>query len=717
MTPNVYVRYALPSRTIDDYMQCDLTSHREAFFHLCPHYSLHGVFPPMLSSFNSIMASLLLPLVHTSVVIFSSNLLTVSYVGGESPHLEVVLNSERVSKFSLLLCVDRNSIDVEAMRCRIPVNPEWICCIHYSVYSPQQIILQINSNILKIKVVQPIENSAEHIASVRLTNMPATPEPSCHLGVIGIFYYTFFSKENWISIPYTGTLFTMMGGRVVMENGLHDEKEQIPKGCLRCALALVTDAEAVVTPWSSFMFPDQRIQRNRNVHVYNEFCFYNSVCCFDFFVSWDTQEHKCRLGYGARTGILYWKTALQPQSFALRYGFSLHVSSDSYCIWWLSNQALPSHLYMSVIGERIAKYIRMKTGEGINLSVDFQLPTPVAFVIAYRRSERSICVQYGLTKTVQETFEDSSTTKYYLSLWPCATLSSDSGYDVEIRSNASGLVLALNGMRLYASSALTLPTEMAAQGVMGVTGFMGLDATVRSYHIEAASDQESSILACASSVVLRDASTMTSSEHFSVTPCEVKYRQHAAYGSEDLELSNPKEFTVEGDVFALDRTLHNYAVVGRDPTRSFLFYMELHADVPARSCVCVFRDLNCSVKRVKQRKDSIRSCFVNNRLSAFEKNSSGLVNSNNTCFQNSTLQLLFHSDALKRSILSFYQDYAKSPCDKSTDDFVCMRELVMMMTRLQVSIRSVEFNNVMLALAKRFEIGYQHVGTGERRES
>ena len=92
MIPNVYVRYDLPPRECVDFMQGDLSVKEEALFQLYPRYSLHGVFPPSLSSFNSVLVSLLLPLGDASTVVFSSDILQVLFTGGEAPCLDVVVD-------------------------------------------------------------------------------------------------------------------------------------------------------------------------------------------------------------------------------------------------------------------------------------------------------------------------------------------------------------------------------------------------------------------------------------------------------------------------------------------------------------------------------------------------------------------------------------------------------------------------------------------------
>ena len=57
MIQNVYVRYDLPPRESVGFMQGELYVKEEALFQLYPRYSLHGVFPPSLSSFNSVLNS------------------------------------------------------------------------------------------------------------------------------------------------------------------------------------------------------------------------------------------------------------------------------------------------------------------------------------------------------------------------------------------------------------------------------------------------------------------------------------------------------------------------------------------------------------------------------------------------------------------------------------------------------------------------------------
>ena len=139
--------------------------------------------------------------------------------------------------------------------------------------------------------------------------------------------------------------------------------------------------------------------------------------------------------------------------------------------------------------------------------------------------------------------------------------------------------------------------------------------------------------------------------------------------------------------------------------------MELCESMPSHCFVAVNRGMTCTVKRVKARRESEMSCFTNNRLAKFGCNSSGLINHNNTCFQNSALQMLFHSDSFKRSLFRFYHEYIERKLPQDNENFICTQSLILMLTRLQVSIRAAEFNNLMLVLQKRFDLGYQHVFT------
>lgn len=715
MIPNVYVRYDLPPKESRDLMEGDLSIKQEALFQLHPRYSLHGVFPPLLSSFNSVMVSLLLPLGNASMVVFSSDILKVLFIGGEKPYLEVVVDRSRVEKISNLFCMDPKHVSVQKMMYRVPFNPELVCCIHYSVYSPQQVMMQINSNILKLTVVQPIENSAEHIASVRITNQPQEGSECHNVGVLGILYYTFSSRENWVAIPHTGVLFTMVGGRVMVESGLQGRDENIPEGCLRCTMELTSENEVVDMPWSSFMETDRRFRRIRNVHVYNEFCFFNSVASFDLCVNWDVKKRCCYVGHGVRKGVLYWKTAVPPQLFTSEFSLASRTSG-SYCIWWISNQTLPHHMYLNVLGDEIAKHLSRRE-DAAEVEVDFLLSFPVAFLVMYSHPDQSTSLQYGTTRVVHRPAQEGGN-QFFLAFQSCCSVQTMANNKVRIESSAGALTVLANGKRVLENHTMLLPEELMAGNMMAVTGFIGMDTAIHSFSLGTTELMTAkSILACSSSMALSNVGFMTTGQNFSVTPCEVKYRNHVSYASTDPKLKNPKEYDVDGSVFALDRTARNFAVVGQDRARCFVFYMEIHADVPSRSCLSVFQDMACSVKRAQKRRDSMCSCFVNNRLLAFEKNSSGLVNYNNTCFQNSVLQLLFHSDSLKRALLSFYQAYQESQCDKTTDAFLCVQALVKVLTRLQVSVRCGEFNSLMLVLEKRFEIGYQAVGLRERVKS
>ena len=649
----------------------------------------------------------------TPTVILRSDVLTITNLGGSPNRLRIQANSDRVRSLKVLSHWDNNYSSVMDLCFEVEIDLHLILNIRYVVVDSQLVMLEVHNDIIKLRLNESADDT--HITRVSVVNEPQSAEHGIPLGILGVYVYHILDKQNWGSIPTTAAAFSMIGCHIGPECGLYslsEERTSVP----RCVLSLETSGEKN-HPWLSFMHMDQRMEYHHTSYVISEFSYFNETCCFDQYVDWTSSQ--VQFGRGARLGLLYWKSALYAQKLAVEFNLSWPSTQPGFCMWWVCTTALPKHRLLTAVAKLLMQYCNTGSLDPVQIDIPFYIQSSIACILLNRGPNGSAFVRYVRLTSRERCVTGERDIDISPSVSEIHCLDVSAAEEVQLQNELSlqvatvgdYIVIRADEKLLFAKSKLLLPFVMCQPQAFVLSGFAGSFVTISRYEVASAAEQTSFILVPSSDTTLYQVAMMSPQTQFNTAPCRVTYQDHISYGSTDPVLGNPTLYEMNGYTFMLDETSRNYGVFAWNQDHSLLFYMELCESMPSHCFVAVNRGMTCTVKRVKARRESEMSCFTNNRLAKFGCNSSGLINHNNTCFQNSALQMLFHSDSFKRSLFRFYHEYIERKLPQDNENFICTQSLILMLTRLQVSIRAAEFNNLMLVLQKRFDLGYQHVFT------
>ena len=684
-------------------LQVDDKPRMEPIFHLFPSFQLQCVFPVYEYQYNSFMCYLLLPQMHYySLTFFESECISISLDGNVSASLSLRWNDH-----AKLYKIDPpTSAVVESNALvKIPVDPNHILSIFYCVPDHNTIIIRISSHILMFSLLYPLNDITQHISSIRLMNHMEVQNALETVGVMGIYLYNSESDHYWFRVPTTAAVFPTIGCHTTYEDGITKENNQ-PSKKLNHKLRLLYEKDASHPySWQDFLFADDRADNSHNMVVRNQFCYYNNHCCFNKNVSFEYESTKMILGYELRPGSMYWKTLLALHDFELRMAMDLPSEPSDYIILWLSCMTLPSCVYLSHIQKACIEKIIFGSDEDAYWVPSFRIDWPIICLILYR-STNDLQFYYAYT-TVEEG-------------QPCIHLSGKQSLSdgspplgegrgsLSFKIKDTLISLQLNSIELPMCLPQVTWNMFPSDGLV-LPGLIGYNVAVYTFIVSSDTNAVNSYTADPAILTLQSLGQITAQQELVGLPCHITYQNQICYASKDSKLNNPPKYSLEGFMFCQDESKTNYSIIGKDDQRNTVLYFDFFENNPLRSILCINQNNCYEIKHISSRKDSLSSCFKGNRLACFGCVYGGLTNSFNTCFQNSTLQLLFHSGKLKQSIFSLYKEYCASDCSKESASFKCIQALVLTLTRLQVSIRASEFNDVMLALKDRFEIGIQHV--------
>lgn len=670
---------------------------------------------------------------QASTVILRSDLLTITNKGDNPAIFHIVTDKQKVESLKLLSRWDVTCMPSSARYLDLTVDTSLVLNIRYVLAEPTLLILELYSNVIKIRLREPVQ--ASHLSSLMVVNEPITEEEGKSFGIIAFSLYT-TSEEEWDSIPVHACRFSMMGSHIGPDRGLYSTKEH--RLAQTRSQLVMGSAKEVTHPWHVFMKTEERLNNQSSSLNIPEFMYYNEAACFDKCIRWDYDNKTVCLGRGSRIGLFYWKYAHSLPSLQVNYSLSLLNSIYPIAMWWISTMALPNYDLISTIFASLENHIR-NSSDAASIDISYVVQSPLIGIVINKEQDGTVRFRYVyLTVRPRNPETDESLSQ---SLQAVPVLSVSTGIPITLEDSRDMIALQLsvfnntlsvqvNGQPMRHT--LPLPSLLSSQAVThAIAGVAGRSAMLSKYEVSSDSSSSPSSSSSSSSsspspspseispsylllpstdLVIYKAASMYKKLAFNTTPCSVVYRDHVSYGSTDPLLNDPPTYTMEGHVFALDAHNKAYGVLASSLEQKAMCFIELYADAShGSSSIAVHRGLNCSVKRMAERPNTEVSCFTNNRFQRFESGRGGLVNYSNTCFQNSTIQFLFHSDIFKRSLLQFYTVYRQSGLSCDNDNFRCVEALVQMITRLQVSIRAGEFNSLMLVLQKQFDLGYQHV--------
>lgn len=579
------------------------------------------------------------------------------------------------------------------------VDKDLICNIHYAVLNTTKVMIQVYNNIIICQLREPISEMFSHLSQFKICNIPGDNTSQEKVGVLGIIVYHYKEEAKWAEIPKNAIRFSFVGNHFMSESGLRYFQED--RAC-RCYVQINVSQAEYKLPWSSFIEQDNRIVGCRNTFLLNEFCYYSSLCCMDPQVDSMNAQQVLKFGYGPRLGHLYWKSIVSLFSFDFSLSIDMETEKESCGIWWMTNATIPNHYYINIICKEILSSLSKINGNDSFIPIPFYMYYPMIFIIMKKVSNESMQVIYAFTSFNQQNYNG-----IYMKRSAIYPIQDHFSLQLSILDNQ--LILLQNNQPLNYPSQTILPSEFLQVNSYFLMGLSGSYMTLYDYSFGSNQETNPSLFIIPTTErYLNNLQEMIPTKPILCFPCSSQYQDKPAYGSTDPLLRNPKIYKGDGYVYAITNTVKKYMVITTNPSDHTICYALFDNAKPGNNMLSVYSVFQSIDKRLSRTNDSDVSCFSNNRIQRFGKNACGLENCNNTCFQNSTFQLLFHSDILKNSIFHFYDQFCSSSCDQTTTDALCMKELVHLLTSLQVSIRAYEYNNLIEVVEKRFEIGYQH---------
>lgn len=696
--PSGYVCYTEPVGN-KNFLHDHLSVSLDSLFSLPSGYYISCQFPNDHNYYDSLFTSIVLPDCDDgSFTVLYSEVLTVSF-NAKSSSLIIAANPNMVDSFKGICYRDSCHVNKGVMTLETPVDKDLFCNIHYAVLNPQKVVIQVYNNIIICRLKNPITNITAHISRFVLCNVSGDNNKE-RIAVLGMIIYHYISESKWTEIPQNAIIFSLIGSHYGRERGLRYLSEI--RSC-RCYLAIRSNDPKRILSWSHFIKKENRTINNRNTFLVNEFCCFTPVCMMNPNVDCKNANNLMRFGYGPRMGSLYWKFLFSLNTMNVTFTLDMEKRNESYSIWWMTNETIPSHHIVNTLCKSLASSLSKGNEQEELFPVPFFLEHSMVFVMMKKLDDKTMRVVYAYTLIRPDSSQN------HLVIKKGIHLPIKEHFVVTVQLKNGSLVIVQDGKEVKYGMSTELPNDFYEQGAHFLSGFSGLYMTLYDFRFNSYNvDPPSSYVVSNSCSHLTQVERMVVSRPNCWFSCHLRYREKPALGSTDPALANPRMIEGKGVVYSLDTTYHQYVVIGDDRNQSDLIYCIFDNDNTKKNMVTIWSNNKVTEKRISRTIDNDVSCFTNNCIQRHGKNATGIANSNNTCFQNSTLQLLYHSDELRRSIFQFYSVFKRSKCDQTTVDARCLKELVNVLSHLQLSIRGYEFNTLLDVLKKRFEVGYQH---------
>lgn len=680
-----------------DLLQSCTATQIEAALQLHPHCSLQVDYTP--ENLYCYVCHILLPEQPTgNIMFFACDLFWLEFGKTDTSNVYLV-SGKNVTRIK----TNSETIETQGEQVRISfaVDVRKVVTIRYGLMDDKKISLMVNSSQANIYLEKAISNVPNHLKSVCLINQPSDPSVACCIGVLGIFLYNFSSPESWKNVPSDAAILSTIGSHFGKEEGAR----KYAYSNAQYKLVLREGKGSYLDTWRYFLHSDDRVCDKNCMASRNQFIYSNESCYFNFFVQFDYEKHSLTLGNSSKCGCLYWKYALPLPKFQINMDVAL-TEPASCVMLWFSSMTIPSYVYLSHIQRDFMSFVSDANPKFSNCYyTKLQMDQPVMCVILYRSEQ-------GVTLYYTRSYYDTDYKKYFVFLLKSASpematngkLTCEIGEDVmKIQFGSIGFRIQSFDIRRYFACDVLL------------SGLIGSDVTISSFTASSAfADTDYSLLTNSKNVLLsslESACYMVKRDAYIVAPCDISYRDFPLLANKDPLKRDPPTYKTSGCV-AIRNKESNWEsfVISQDPNEDKLLVFHFCDEDSAYNYI--WRNNNGTLSPMKlilESRKSNGSFSFNTRLSSSHSLCRGLYNFFNICFQNSTLQLLFHSDSLILSIAQMYKLCAESEKISDTDEFRVLKAIMEIFTRLQFSWYNTEFNNVMLTLKDRFEIGTQHV--------
>lgn len=696
--PEVFVQYPLVSSFPQDFLQSCTTTEVEPVFQLSPQCSLRVDYEA--KDLRCFSCHVLLPEQPTgTITFFTSEFFSLEFGEADLSHVYLV-RGNNVAKMKTN--VEIESIQGDSSRIPLPVDPKKFVTIRYGVMEDKKVSVTINMWQVNVNLENAIPSLPEHLKSVSLVNQPSDPTSTSRIGVLGIFLYGFSSPESWKSVPSDASILSTIGCHFGREEGVR----KIISSNAQPRLVLKNGEGSYLDSWRSFFLVDQRACDKSCLASRNQFIYSNEGFFFNFNVQFDYENRSLLLGNDSKFGCLYLKHALPLPMFQVEMDVDLTMP-DSNLILWFSSATVPSYVYLSHIQR---DFINLFSGNNSQFSncyyTNMQMDQPVMLVILHRTSE-------GTSLFFARSYFDTDCRKYYVFL--LRSNSTEMATSGTLTCDISDCFMGFQFGSIDISVQSFNIRQYFASDVL-LSGVMGSHVAISSYIANSSFPKlDYSILTNTRNASLSSweltSYMLKQSSLFTVVPCEMSYRDFPLHANKDPAKRNPPTYKTPGCIItrANESELESFAI-SQDPNRdTLLLFHFCNEDSEFDYIWMNDKGVTMPLKLILESCKSNGAFALNTRLSSSHCLSCGLFNFFNICFQNSTLQLLFHSDSLKLMIADLYKSCAEVEQVRQTDDFRVLQAMMESFTRLQFSWYNTEFNNTMLTLKDRFEIGVQHV--------